>query len=90
MRAPLRAPLTRSQAACAILLAHGHNYADIGERLGTGRAAAKFHIHAAAKKIPGDLPAQMRVVFWVRGATVEMLEGKRMDDEMHELVGSSS
>ncbi len=88
MRAPLRKPLTRSQATACLLLANGHNYSDIAERLGTGPDAAKFHVHAAAKKIPGDLPAQMKVVCWLRGATKEVLEGKHTNDCLDELVKS--
>lgn len=88
-RAPLSAPLTKAQAACSLLLAHGHNYADIGERLGVSRATVKFHIFEAAKKIPGDLPAQMKVVCWVRGAVVEVLTGKWMDDNLEDLAQSA-
>lgn len=86
MRTALAAPLTKSQAACAILLANGHNYRDIGERLGTSWHAVKFHVQAAAAKIPGDLPAQMKVVFWMRGATREMLEGAKTNTELDELT----
>jgi DNA-binding NarL/FixJ family response regulator len=88
-RAPLRAPLTKSQAACALLLANGHNYADIGERLSTSRATAKYHVHEAAKKIPGDLPAQMKVVCWVRGAALEVLEGAWTNQAIEELAASA-
>ena len=88
-RVPLSSPLTKAQAACALLLANGHNYADIGERLRTSRSTAKFHIHEAAKKIPGDLPAQMRVVCWVRGAAVEVLEGSWTNEAIEELAASA-
>lgn len=87
MRVPLSSPLTRAEAACCLLLANGHNCADIGERLGhTGLATARFHIINAAKKIPGDLPAQMKVVCWVRGAPVEVLLGTWTNDNIEELV----
>jgi DNA-binding NarL/FixJ family response regulator len=86
VRTPLRSPLTRAEAACALLLANGHNCADIGERLKVSRAAASYHIYNAAKKIPGDLPAQMKVVCWVRGAPLEVLEGTWTNSDMEELV----
>lgn len=86
MRVPLLAPLTKAQAACALLLANGHNYSAIGARLGTGRDAAKVNVQRAAKKIPGNLPAQMKVVCWVRGATREVLEGVDTNECLEELI----
>jgi DNA-binding NarL/FixJ family response regulator len=89
-RVKLSAPLTQSQATCCLLLANGHNYADIGERLNTSRATAKFHVHEAAKKIPGDLPAQMKVVCWVRGAALEVLMGAWTNLDTEELLSRSA
>lgn len=86
MRVPLSEPLTKMQQACALLVANGHNTVAIGVRLGVGCKAVRFHINKAAKKIPGDLPAQMRVVAWVRGATLEVLEGTNTNDDLDELV----
>ena len=69
-------PLSPVQYACVALLARGHNARDIGERLGgISWRTVKFHLHQAAKRIPGDLPAQMRIVFWYRGASREQLDG---------------
>ena len=86
MRVPLRAPLTKMQQACVLMLANGHNTIAVAEKLGVGYKAVRFHINAAAKKIPGDLPAQMRVVAWVRGATLEVLEGTHTNEHLDELV----
>ena len=68
VRAPLKRPLTEVQSVIATLLAHGHNNADIAERLHMHVETVRYHMKEAAKKIESDLPAQMRVVMWARGA----------------------
>ena len=86
MRAPLKAPLTRAEAAVALLVANGHADADVADQLGHSLNTARFHIKNAAKKIPGDLPAKMKVICWVRGAPLQVLNGTWTNDNMEELV----
>jgi len=62
----LTASLTPMQEIVLGMVAEGHNYSDIAEHLGIVRATAKFHAAAAAEKIPGDLPVQMKLVLYHR------------------------
>lgn len=74
-RAPLLKPLTAQEELVAVMVAHGHNYADIAERIGCAPRTVNKHAEKAALKIPGDLPAQMKLVVWMRGAPLDVLTG---------------
>lgn len=80
MRAPLLAPLTQAQQVVVTMLAHRHNYGEIAVYMRITERTVRFHATSAAKKIPGDLPAAMRCIFWARGATTEVLEGSYLAD----------
>ena len=58
------------------MVARQMTYDEIAERLAVTRHTSKAHAHNAAKKIPGDLPALVKIHFWYRGATVDQLTGE--------------
>lgn len=64
------------ESLVASMIGYGHNYSDIAERLRIARETAAHHAKRAAKKIPGDLPQQMKIVFWFRGAPIELLTAR--------------
>lgn len=78
-RVPLRRPFTSTEAVVVAMLASGqHNYHSIGEHLGISYKTVKFHAENAKGKIPGDLPTQLRLLAWYRGATMDVLTGSRV------------
>jgi DNA-binding CsgD family transcriptional regulator len=77
-RVPLRRPLTRMESVVVSLLALGYNYKQCARMLAVSYQCVKFHCLAAAAKIPGDLPAQNRVIVWFRGAPREVLTGEHL------------
>ena len=76
---PLRR-LTPMEQIITALLAKGLNYPQAGQVLGIKPSVAKMHCHAVAAKLPGDLPALMRVVAWWRGATLDVLTGANLPE----------
>lgn len=74
-RAPLLKALTSQEELVAVMLGHGHNYHDIAERIGCAPRTVATHAENASRKIPGDLPAQMKLVTWMRGAPLDVLTG---------------
>jgi DNA-binding CsgD family transcriptional regulator len=76
-RVPLERPLTRQQEVVVTLVADGMNYVAIADVLRITMNGVRFHANAAARKIPGDLPPQMRIVAWARGAPLHVLTGDR-------------
>ena len=71
-------PLTPTECIVVSLLAFGENCVEVAVRLGVSKRTVKFHVKNAAQKLPGDLPAQMRVITWYRGATADVLTGDPM------------
>lgn len=69
---PIR-PLTGLEWLIASLLAEVRPYAEIAELLGMSRHSIRAYTAKAAKKLPGNLPAQVRVALWYRGASLEVL-----------------
>lgn len=63
------------QYAVACLLGIGQSYDEIAAALHIKRGMVRSHIHEANKKIPGNLPAKAKLVAWVRGASLDVLEG---------------
>lgn len=81
-RVPTYGKLSRMQLACAVLLGLGKSYREIGEALKIEPTTVKYYLDLAARKIPGDLPAKARVMAWVRGASIDVLEGKSLTEEV--------
>lgn len=71
-------PLTRMQYAVTLLLGLGYTHAEIAAELHIQRTMVRAHMRAAVKRIPGDLPREMKLVAWVRGATLDVLEGRTL------------
>lgn len=81
-RVPTYNRLSEMQFAVATLLGMGQSYKDIGTQLHIAVSTVKQHVDVAASRIPGDLPAKMRVVAWVRGASIDVLEGRSLSLEV--------
>lgn len=74
-RAPLKAALTPMQAVCVDLVGLFGDYRVVADLLGLGYYTVREYINAASKKMHGDLPPQLRVMVWARGASLDVLEG---------------
>ena len=81
-RAPTFVPLTKTQELVALMLGMGRNYTEIGEVLHISALTAKRHADDTSRKIPGDLPTQMKLAVWVRGATLDVLEGASLKQSL--------
>lgn len=81
-RATTRAPLTTMQLLVADLLGIGLSPEHVASELRIGIHGVRFHVNRAAAKIPGDLPAQMKVIAWARGATDDVLCGRTLKAEV--------
>jgi len=75
-RVPLDPPLTEWEELIAGLIAEVRNYHEIGDLLDMGWTAVRYHATRAALKVPGDLPIQMKLCAWYRGATLSVLTGE--------------
>lgn len=85
-RVPLIAPLTPQEKIVVALTGRLQNYNAIAEELQIGRLTVKDHAENAAKKIPGDLPAQVKLAMWYAGAPIEVLT-RRLVKFPHVLEG---
>jgi DNA-binding CsgD family transcriptional regulator len=74
-RVPLARALSMTEQVVADLVGLRMEYHEIGEALGLTKETVRDHCRNAAMKIPGDLPAQARVMAWARGATLDVLRG---------------
>ena len=81
-RVPTTRPLTPIQLVIATLAGVNLSHATIAAELHITVGTVRYHINRAAKKVPGDLPAEQRIVAWVRGATLDVLEGKTLRFEI--------
>lgn len=79
--APLK-PVTPLQLVIASLLGVGATHAEVATQLNIKIGTLRDHLNRLAKRLPGDLPAEARVVAWVRGASLDVLEGKTLRYEM--------
>ena len=79
VRAPLTRPLTPLQAIAVYLMAHGYSYEAAAPLMSMTARTVKFHVIAAAKKMRGNMPVQMLVSCWYRGATQAVLDGDLLD-----------
>lgn len=68
--------LTGQEMLITGLIAEGRNYSAIADLLSITRDTVKWHAKNAAAKIPGDLPAQMKLAVWYRGAPIFVLTGE--------------
>jgi hypothetical protein len=50
--------------------------------LGVSLRTVRYHLYEAAKRIPGDMPAEAKVVAWARGASLDVLEGRSLRFEV--------
>lgn len=70
------------QAIVADLLGLGLAVEIVAAELTLTVAGVRRHVKGAAAKIPSDLPAQMRVIAWARGATQDVLQGTSLKVEI--------
>lgn len=73
-RVPPSRPLTPAERVIADALAGpAVTNREIATTLGISSLTVKNHIERIALKLPGDLPAKMRVTLWARGAPAHLL-----------------
>lgn len=77
-RVPTLLPMTTMQYAVAVLLGLKYTYGEVATALGISGRTVRFHTVRAADRIPGDLPTQMKVMAWARGASLDVLEGNAL------------
>ncbi len=75
------APLSPMQYAVTVLLGLGKSHPEIAEELHITVDTVRWHMRYAAGKIPGDLPREAKLVAWVRGASLDVLEGLTLRGE---------
>lgn len=66
-RAPTAQPLTPRELEVAALVSSGMSQREISAELGIAVRTVETHLMRLALKIPGDLPATLRVISWYRG-----------------------
>lgn len=82
-RVPPLKPLSSMQRVVATLAALGLTHEQMRAELGNiSLRTVRYHLYEAAKRIPGDLPAEAKVVAWARGATLDVLEGRTLRFEV--------
>lgn len=82
-RAPTLKPLSPMQHVVTMLAALGLSHEEIRVELKLNSLrTVRYHLNEAAARIPGDLPAEARVVAWARGATIDVLEGRTLRFEI--------
>lgn len=73
-RVPTAHPLTRREMQVAERIARGLTTRQIAAELGITPGVVRMYVTRAAGKIPGDLPAQLRIRHWyLGGETVRVL-----------------
>ncbi|MFN7341550.1 MAG: HTH domain-containing protein [Opitutia bacterium] len=66
--------LTRTEQRLVWLVAEKSlTLAALARHLNCSRSTVKNHVNRIATKIPGDLPAFLRITLWARGTPVELL-----------------
>lgn len=75
-------PVTPMQLVVATLLGVGQTHAQVAAYLKIAVGTVRDHLNTLARRIPGDLPAEAKVVAWVRGATIDVLEGRTLRYEV--------
>jgi DNA-binding CsgD family transcriptional regulator len=77
LRVPLKQPFTTMEKLVVALVERENDYPTIAKRLGIRPTTAKYHALNASRKIHGNLPVSCKIIFWVRGTTLEQLTGGR-------------
>ncbi len=72
----LRKQFTFTESFVVERMSDGEDYATIAKNLVMKPATVRFHAANAARKIPGNLKAQTKILFWCRGATLDQLMGE--------------
>lgn len=75
-------PVTPMQLVVAVMLGLNMTHEEIAAELEIGLGTVRDHIARLSKRIPGDMPATSRVVAWVRGASLDVLEGRTLRYEV--------
>lgn len=65
--------ITASELKYALLASYCGTLEGVAFGMGVTRGQAKSSIQRVAAKIPGTLPAMLRVIAWIRGASPEVL-----------------
>ena len=73
--------MSKMQGVVAMLCGLGLSNEEIAGHLRVSKRVVIWHIRNAAAKIPGDLRAKERVTAWVRGASLDVLEGRSLRAE---------
>lgn len=73
LRVPTISRLTAVDLKYAVLASYCGTLDGVAYGMGVTRGQAKQSIQKVAAKIPGTLPAMMKVIAWVRGASPEVL-----------------
>lgn len=81
-RAPTLKPITPMQLVVATLLGLKMSHEEIATELHISVGTVRFHIARLIERIPGDMPATARVIAWVRGASLDVLEGRTLRYEV--------
>lgn len=81
-RAETLKPVTPMQLVVAVMLGLRMSHDEIAAELSIGLGTVRDHIARLAERIPGDMPATSRVVAWVRGAPLDVLEGRTLRFEV--------
>jgi hypothetical protein len=74
---PLK-PLSRAQYTIAVLLGLRYSHHAIAETLHISVETVRTHMRDAAERIPGDMAREQKLVAWVRGASLDVLEGRTL------------
>jgi hypothetical protein len=81
-RAPTLKPLSPMQFVIATLCGIGQSHAEIADTLHITIGTVRDHLNKISRKLPGDLPREARIVAWVRGAPLDVLEGRSLRYEV--------
>ncbi len=85
-RVSLPKPLSPMQRVVVTLLGLGHTTEQIAAHLHIAHYTVRYHVAEAAKKIPGDLPRNAKVIAWARGAPLDVLDGSGLRRQVLEEV----
>lgn len=77
-RVVTREPLTEMEMLVATLVGLGMRADAIARELGVAITTVRHHVKLAVRKVPGDLPAMSRLAVWVRGGSIDVLEGRSL------------
>lgn len=75
-------PLTLSEEVVAKLVGLGFTYGQIAAQLRIASETVRWHAKRAAGKIPGAASARDKLFMWARGATLDVLLGSGLTNEV--------